>query len=135
MQKTPCYVTGIPTTHQTFYGGQVYLKVSQDAFAHFIIRAGKDPSHRAIVERVTALADEYEHYQDEHLAGQRGFMDDQGNITSIEGLDNDSYIALALQIGHYKAQIATLMQEKAVSGIRILRQMREDYQKTGKLSS
>lgn len=130
-----CYITGTPTSHETFYGERVFLPVSQEAFAHFVIRAGKDAEHVSIMARIKDFAERRKNFEDEYLAGQNGLINGQDHILSLEDVDQESYIDIAIKQARFNTELSGLLTEKAESGIRILKVMKTDYLLTKKLSS
>jgi hypothetical protein len=118
-KTTPkCYVTGKDYPQQYFFGTEnhVVLDLSQEVFAHFIIRAGKDTVHMEIMRDLKASYDKIEAFKKEHPTKPQ---------------EREAYIDAAIALN----KVYNLLTQKCESGIRILRQMKRDFEKNGKLTS
>lgn len=122
IQNQKCYVTGKEHTQQYYFGSEAHcvLRLSQDAFAHFILRAGKDLTHGQIMGDIKKVCDDIEAFAKEYP-------------TKPENID--SYIDASINLNILLDKQAAFLTQKCESGTRILRQMRADFQKNGKLSS
>ena len=121
--KTPkCYVTGKDYPQQYFFGteGHVVLNLVQEAFAHFIIKAGKDQVHMEIMRDLKKNHDDIVAFEKEYP-------------TKPE--ETESYIDAAISLNMLMDKQAALLTQKCESGVRILRQMKSDFAKNGKLSA
>lgn len=121
-----CYVTGKKKNESAlnsyYFGSEahVVLTLSQEVFAHFIIRAGKDTMHQQIMKELREANDN---------------IDDFLNKNPLPPLDDDEYIDASIEKSILVDKMANLLTQKAESGVRILRQMKKDYEATGRLSS
>jgi DNA-binding transcriptional regulator YbjK len=117
-----CYVTGKDLTTTYYFGSadHVILNLTQDAFAHFVIRAGKDTMHSQIMADVKAAV---EAAQKKALVGKSALP------------NSDEYIDARIEYAMCIDKLGNLLTQKCESGVRILRAMKADYKKTGKLSS
>jgi hypothetical protein len=117
-----CYITGQDHTQEYYFGtpGHVLLSLTQDAFAHFVIRAGKDTMHRQIMADIKALYEKIDAFSAEH---------------QLPPEEDDRYVDAAIHLNILADEKAKLLTQKCESGVRILRQIRADFQKHGKLSS
>jgi len=127
-----CYVTRDHRTRPYTFGGRLILGLTEETFAHFILRSKKDETHQGIMARENALHPliteavlevEKLNLRTLALGKDHGFppttLDDIVEIQSrLIKLDND---------------YATLMVEKGQSGLRILQQMKKDFQEKGTL--
>lgn len=119
-----CYVTGRPKNEtECYYFGsesRVLLRLTQEAFAHFIIRAGKDTMHKQIMSDIQENANTIKAFTQEFPECPT---------------DADIYIDAAIKSAILSDEREKLLTQKCESGVRILRQMRKDYQANGKLAS
>lgn len=117
-----CYVTGKENVGDYSFGDTVFLKLTQDTFAHFILRAGRDPAHQKIMDR---LKSNYERSVD--------LLD---RFESVKySSDEDEVIALQLEASDLDSEKMGLLSEKAKSGVRILRQMKAEFKSEGRLNT
>lgn len=122
-KTTPkCYVTGKEYPSQFFFGTEshVVLHLAQDAFAHFVIRAGKDTVHMEIMRDLKTNFDKIEAFKKEYPTKPQ---------------ETESYIDAAISLNMLMDKQAALLTQKCESGVRILRQMKREFEKNGKLSS
>jgi len=119
---TKCYITGKDYPTQYYFGTEahVVLSLAQDAFAHFILRAGKDVVHNQIIKDIKQVCDDIEAFEKEY---------------PTKPADVDSYIDASISLNILVDRRNALLTQKCESGIRILRQIKADFQRTGKLSS
>jgi len=119
-----CYITGRPKNEtECYYFGsetRVLLRLTQEAFAHFIIRAGRDTMHKQIMDDIKTNAE-----------GIKAFSQEFPEAPT----DVDTYIDAAIKLAILTDEREKLLTQKCESGVRILRQMRKDYQTNGKLTS
>lgn len=120
--KTSCYVTGKEGTGAYSFGEAVTLDLTQEVFAHFVLRAGRDPAHQKIMDK---LKTNYE--RSTNLLDHIYEADDAHNV--------DRVVDLQLEAGALIAEKINLLIEKANSGIRILRQMRAEFKSEGRLNT
>lgn len=122
-KTTPkCYVTGKDYPSQYFFGTEqhVVLDLSQEVFAHFILRAGKDTVHMEIMRDLKTNFDAIEAFKKEHPTKPQ---------------EKEAYIDAAIALNMLVDKENNLLTQKCESGIRIVRQMKRDFEKNGKLSS
>lgn len=127
--QNKCYVTGSKDVHPLlnsyYFGseGHVVTLLTQMAFSYFNIRAEKDASHMEIMCDIKSKVEQINAFKKETKA-----KDDR------EPLTDDQFFDASIQLNIYADELAKLTTQKAESGLRILRQMRADFQKNGKLT-
>lgn len=126
-----CYVTGEPvSTRDTYYFGSeahVILRLTQPSFAHFVIRAGKDVMHKQIMADIKQVCDDTDAFKAKEL--QSASLKPDNTDTYI-----DAAIDRAIRADKLDGRLGNLLTQKCESGIRILRQMKKEFDQTGKLS-
>ena len=117
-----CYVTDKAVGLNLYYFGSenhVRLALCQEAFAHFILRAGNDPMHKEIMrdieEAIDAVAD----------------VDDRWDLTEK---NTDSRIDISIERAMKMDTLTKLLTQKCESGVRILRQLKKEYERNGKFT-
>lgn len=124
-----CYVTGsteVDPLFNSYYFGSarhVLTTLTQMAFSYFNIRAEKDQVHTQIMADMKAKHEEMEAFKKK--------IEEQDKR---EPLTDDQFFDASIQLNIYADEYQALITQKAESGLRILRKMREDYQKNGKLT-
>lgn len=128
MSITACYITGKPVggTDSYYFGtpAHVLLRLTQSAFAHFVIRADKDAMHQQIMGDIKQCVDDIDDFQKKH-----GGLKPDNTDTYI-----DKAIDIAILADKLQSRLENLMTQKCESGVRILRAIKRDFQATGKLS-
>ncbi len=148
-----CYATGKTEGLQFYCFGSrdhVRLALSQDAFAHFIIRAGKDDVHQEIMRDLREINDKLNDFSaraansmismfDNATASKLTKLHSEGTTTESLDIDGeftyDAYIEASMERAILLDKMQNLLTQKAESSVRILRQIKKDYETMGKLTS
>ncbi len=122
-----CYVTGASQEYIQPYsfGDSIILPLTQEAFAHFVIRAKKCPIHETIMQKLK------KNYDDGQVIVAK-YKPKKGSFSVLDTkptLNDDSFIDTQLAATKVDAEHIALLSEKAHSGIRILRAMRDQYRR------
>jgi len=123
MTQYKCYVTGEKAKADPYYFGtetRLVLWLSEETFAHFIIRAGKDTMHKQIRGDIKNICMELAAI----AAKLAGF-----------GVNTEEYIDTSIEGAIKVDKFENLLTQKTESGVRILRKIKEDYKQTNKLTS
>jgi len=121
-----CYVTNQEGTESCIFGDRVMLPLSEEAHAFFVIRASRDPEFQEIQAKLESNNTGYEALKAKANALSKDHATVEDRIEKFS-----DYTVESLQ---YDAELFRLCYQKAGASLRILRKMREEYQKTEKLS-
>lgn len=127
-----CYVTESDKIQQYLFENCFYISLTQETFAHFILRSKKDPIYQNFIERSQkhndAVKETFNVIDDIRKRSPKDGL--------IVGINNaDEWINLQLKALKLEIDSLQLHREKVENGIRILREMKNDYREMGKLSS
>lgn len=118
-----CYVTGKEEAKSYTFGPAVLLGLTDAAYAHYLLRSEKDAVHQEIVRDLAAKRAELQKIADEAMHN-KDF-----------GKDDDKYLDTVIATFTADDKVANLQIQQFESNVRILRQMREDYRRSGRLFS
>ena len=116
-----CYVSGRTGAVQLYeFGGNVSLPLDQEVFAKFVLRAGEDKQHQAIMNDLRELDADLRAKQED---ARRAVTD------YSEGFKVDGDVA-QLQLVFREADYAMMgrLLDKTRSGLRILEEIRKEYE-------
>ncbi len=148
-----CYVTDDPKTQPYSFGGRLIIGLTEETFAHFIIRSKDDPTHRSIIERenelhkqindaltqgkalnLQTLVDDLKSTSSAYKALQEALQKSLGKMEVKGPTTIDDIIEIQCRLIKLDNDYATLMVEKGQSGLRILQAMKKEYQEKKSLS-
>lgn len=124
-----CFVTGKTLTTPYTLGGKIVLPLEQTTYAHFIIRTSKHSVHQQIKKDLDQVADKLRVLETKHLFCPRSSLD------YLENLSQDAYVDISLEMQGHENRANELMTQLVDCSTMILRAMRDEYKKTGKISS
>lgn len=124
-----CFVTGKSLTTPYTLGGKLILPLEQTAYAHFIIRTAKHSVYQQIKKDLDQVADQLRVLETKHLLCVRSSPD------HLDALSADAYIDVSLEMRVLDDKGNAFMTQLVECSTNILRAMREEYKKTGKITS
>lgn len=124
-----CYVTKQTSIMPYTLGSRIVLPLTQESYAHFIIRSGKHAGIQQINRELADLEKKVRAIENKHLFCAK---------TSPDFLDNmptDIYLDLSMELSIAADRAGVLSTQLVETSILILKGMRDDFQKNGKLTS
>jgi len=126
---THCYVTKQTAIIPYTLGSRICLPLTQESYAHFIIRSGKHLGAQQINTELTVLNKKVRDVENKHLFCAKTSPD------FLDNLPTDTYLDLSVELSITADRAQALSTQLVETSILILKGMRDEFQKTGRLTS
>ena len=126
---THCYVTKQTAVIPYTVGSRIVLPLTQESYAHFIIRTGKHSGAQQIKTELAELEKKVKAIETKHLFCAKTSPD------FLDNLSTDVYLDLSVELSIAADRGAVLSTQLVETSILILKGTRDEFQKIGKLTS
>lgn len=123
-----CYVTNSSTTIPYQLGDRLLIPLTQESYAHFILRSAKHSVYQQIKKDLDTVSNKLKDLENKHIRCSRTSPD------FLENLSYDAYFDVSIEMGMLGDKAQAYLTQVAETSVLIFRSMRDEFKKYGKLS-
>lgn len=129
MSNKNCYVTGQISAMPYTLEKRMVIPLTQECYAHFIIRSSKNVMYQQIKKDLDSTRTKLQAYENKHLFCSTSSPDFVDNLTA------DVYIDLLVEMAIVADKAHAFMTQLTEASVAIFRAMRDEFKKTGRVTS